>query len=123
MTTSPAPAFRAADALAGKPPASPPSLVTIHAASANRSVAKSISSEKGPCMAMMWAAFSPASRQAASDASMGSTRAYTRWAKSGMLLYAASSLLPVVSRILPCVRVKNAAAAAAFSTQTTSSLC
>ena len=123
MTTRPAPAFRAADALAGKPPASPPSLVTIHAASANRSVARSISSEKGPCMAMIWEAFSPAARQASSEASMGSTRAYTRWVKSGMPLYAASSLLPVVSRILPRVLSRNAAAAAAFSTQTTSSVC
>ena len=123
MTTRPAPDFRAADTLAGKPPASPPSLVTIHAASANRSVAKSISSEKGPCMAMIWAAVSPAARQASSEASIGSTRAYTRWAKSGMALYAASSLLPVVSRIWPCVRARNAAAAAAFSTQTTSSVC
>ena len=54
---------------------------------------------------------------------MGSTRAYTRWVKSGMPLYAASSLLPVVSRILPRVLSRNAAAAAAFSTQTTSSVC
>ena len=74
-------------------------------------------------MAIMWAAFSPASRQAASDASMGSTRAYTRWAKPVMVLYDDSSLLPVVSRILPSVRSKNAAAAAVFSTQTTSSAC
>ena len=74
-------------------------------------------------MAMMWAAVSPAARQASSEASIGSTRAYTRWAKSGMALYAASSLLPVVSRIWPCVRARNAAAAAAFSTQTTSSVC
>ena len=54
---------------------------------------------------------------------MGSTRAYTRWVKSRIPLYAANSLLPVVRRMLPSVFARNAAAAAAFSTQTTSSVC
>ena len=52
---------------------------------------------------------------------MGSTRAYTRWVKSRIPLYAANSLLPVVRRMLPSVFDRNAAASAAFSTHTSAS--
>ena len=80
-----------------------------------------ISWEKGPCMAMIRSGGSPAARQAARDASMGSTRAYTRRAKSGRAVYCASSLLPVVSRILPSVFARYATAPGISGTHTASS--
>ena len=75
ITSTFAPAFRAAATLAAKPPASPPSFVTSHLADTARSIASSISSENGPCIAKMCDGCTPASRQSASDASSGSTRA------------------------------------------------
>ena len=42
-----------------------------------------MSTEKGPCMAMMWAGAKPAAAQASSDEAIGSTRGQKRACQSG----------------------------------------
>ena len=75
MTSRVTPVFRAASAFSQKPPLLPVCLVTSTWALAAFSMAIFSSSEKGPCMAMVLAVGSPASRQAARLLSTGSTRA------------------------------------------------
>ena len=69
-------------------------------------------------MAMIWAGFTPAFRQASRELSMGSTRAKTRWEKFSIWENAGKSLLPVVSRMRPSVVFKKATAEAMSATYT-----
>ena len=78
MTTHRAPACRAASSLSAKPPLSPEAFVTSQLARIAFSVATFMSTEKGPCMAMMWAGAKPAAAQASSEAAIGSTRTQKR---------------------------------------------
>ena len=74
ITTHRAPACRAAATLSAKPPLSPEAFVTSHWARMAFSVATFISTEKGPCMAMICAGAKPAMAQASNEDAMGSTR-------------------------------------------------
>ena len=121
MTTRVAPASLAAETFSSNPPAVPESLVTKNFAPRLLSIATFISRVKGPCMARIWAGFSPASRHSASESSIGSTRAYTRLEKSARPVYFASSLLPVVKRIGPWVPFRYSTAPAMSGTNTPSS--
>ena len=111
MTTSRAPAARAAAAFSAKPPGAPPSLVTNQRASYCFNSASFSAWVKGPCMAMMLRAGMPAAAQASRAAWVGSTRANSRapprCAKAG------SSFMPVASRTPPSVPSSRRAAAGA----------
>ena len=116
ITTRRAPAFLAADSFSSNPPGAPPSFVTRYCAPMLRSIAVFMASENGPCIAKMCEAGSPACAHASRDDCKGSTRAQTRSEKPGSCENFASSLLPVVSRILPSVPARNAAASETVST-------
>ena len=75
MMTGTAPVSAAAAIFSSNPPALPEAFVTRYAAPMLRSRAALSSLENGPCIARMCAGGSPASRQARSESSIGSTRA------------------------------------------------
>ena len=111
MTTSCAPAARAAAAFSAKPPGAPPSLVTNQRAPYWCSSASFSAWVKGPCMAMMFRAGMPAAAQASRASWVGSTRGYSRAPPSPAK--AGSSLVPVASRMPPSVPSSSRAAAGA----------
>ncbi len=78
MTTSSAPALLAAESFSSKPPADPDSFVTTNLALHWRIMARSISSENGPCAAMRFFPRNPSSAAWDTESGTDSTLATTR---------------------------------------------